>query len=70
MLQKHWRKMAFLKGMFDVEINSEHDVDGISKEESDEMSYWAMLNTIKKYAKSENLRRFSLFFLRYFAYLA
>lgn len=39
-------KLAFLKGMFDVEIISEHDADGISKEASAEMTYWAMLHTI------------------------
>ncbi len=39
-------KIAFLKGMFDVELISKHDADGISKEKSAEMTYFAMLNTI------------------------
>lgn len=39
-------KMAFLKGMFDVELVSKHDADGISEETSAEMTYWAMLNAI------------------------
>lgn len=39
-------KTAFLKGMFDVQIISEHDAEGTSKEESAEMSYWAMLNAV------------------------
>lgn len=39
-------KMAFLKGMFDVELINKHDSSGISEEESAEMTYWAMLNTI------------------------
>ena len=39
-------KIAFLKGMFDVELVSEHDADGISEEKSSEMDYWAMLNAI------------------------
>ena len=42
-------KMAFLKGMFDVVIISVDDGDGVSKEESDEMTYRAMLNTIINY---------------------
>jgi len=41
-------KMAFLKGMFDVELVSKHDSPGISKEKSAEMDYWAMLNAIIK----------------------
>lgn len=40
------KKIAFLKGMFDVELVSKHDADGISEEKSAEMDYWAMLNTI------------------------
>ena len=39
-------KMAFLKGMFDVELISKNDATGISKEKSAEMTYWAMLNAI------------------------
>jgi len=39
-------KIAFLKGMFDVELVSKHDADGISEEKSAEMDYWAMLNAI------------------------
>ena len=39
-------KMAFLRGMFDVELINKHDSSGISEEESTEMTYWAMLNTI------------------------
>lgn len=42
-------KIAFLKGMFDAVIISVDDGDGVSKEESDEMTYWAMLNTIINY---------------------
>ena len=41
-------KIAFLRGMFDVELISKHDPDGISKEKSTEMDYWAMLDTIIK----------------------
>lgn len=41
-------KIAFLKGMFDVELISKHDTDEISKEKSIEMDYWTMLNTIIK----------------------
>ena len=32
-------KTAFLKGMFDVELVSKHDADGISEEKSAEMDY-------------------------------
>ena len=39
-------KIAFLKGMFDVDIVSKCDADKISKERSAEMDYWAMLNAI------------------------
>ena len=39
-------KIAFLKGMFDVELISEHDNGEISEEESAEMNYWVMLHTI------------------------
>ena len=39
-------KLAFLKGMFDVKLVSKHDADGVSEEESLEMDYWALLNTI------------------------
>lgn len=42
-------KMAFLKGMFDVVIISVDDADSVSKEESDEITYRAMLNTIINY---------------------
>lgn len=42
-------KLAFLNGMFDVELISKHDTDEISKEKSIEMDYWTMLNTIIKY---------------------
>lgn len=41
--------MAFLKGMFDVVIISVDDADSVSKEESDEITYRAMLNTIINY---------------------
>jgi len=39
-------KIAFLKGMFDVELISKHDSPGISKEKSTEMDYWTMLSSI------------------------
>lgn len=39
-------KLAFIKGMFDVEVISIHDAGVIEKEESDKMTYFAMLNTI------------------------
>ena len=39
-------KLAFLRGMFDVELFHKHDADGTSKEKSDEMTYFAMLNAI------------------------
>lgn len=39
-------KMAFLKGMFDVRLVSKHDGEGVSKEKSAEMDYWAMLHSI------------------------
>jgi len=42
-------KIAFLKGMFDVEIISVHDADEIGKDESDKMSYWVMLDYIVNY---------------------
>ena len=41
-------KIAFLKGMFDVELISKHDADGISEEKSIEMDYFAMLDAIIK----------------------
>lgn len=41
-------KIAFLKGMFDVELISKHDADGISEEKSIEMDYYAMLDAIIK----------------------
>jgi len=39
-------KMAFLRGMFDIELISKHDSAEISEEKSEQMTYWAMLNTI------------------------
>lgn len=39
-------KLAFIKGMFDVEVISIHDADGIRKEESDKMAYFSMLNAV------------------------
>lgn len=39
-------KVAFLKGMFDIELISKHDADSISEEQSAEMDYWVMLNSI------------------------
>ena len=39
-------KIAFLIGMFDVEIVSVHDADGVGKEESDKMTYFSMLHSI------------------------
>ena len=39
-------KLAFLKGMFDVELVSKHDSDLVSKEESKKMDYFAMLGAI------------------------
>lgn len=39
-------KIAFLQGMFDVEIVHKHDATDTSKEESDKMDYYAMLSTI------------------------
>lgn len=39
-------KLAFIKGMFDVEVISIHDADGVGKEESDKMTYFSMLNAI------------------------
>ena len=39
-------KLAFLRGMFDIELVSKNDTEGISKEESTEMDYWAMLQTV------------------------
>lgn len=39
-------KMAFLRGMFDIQVVSEHDAAGTSKERTAEMSYWAMLNAV------------------------
>lgn len=39
-------KLAFLRGMFDVELVSKHDGEGVSEEESTEMDYWAMLHSI------------------------
>lgn len=41
-------KIAFLKGMFDVELIFKDDADGISEEESIEMDYWVMLDAIIK----------------------
>lgn len=39
-------KLAFLQGMFDVEFFHKHDADGTSKEDSDKMTYFAMLSAI------------------------
>jgi len=44
-------KVAFLKGMFDVELISQDDSIVISEEKSIEMTYWAMLNTILIFRK-------------------
>ncbi len=42
-------KLAFLQGMFNVELFHKHDADETSKEESDKMTYFAMLNAIINY---------------------
>lgn len=39
-------KIAFLKGMFDIEVFSVHNQEGTSKEESDEITYSVMLDAI------------------------
>lgn len=39
-------KIAFLKGMFDVNLVHKYDADGVSEEKSAEMDYWAMLSAI------------------------
>lgn len=39
-------KMAFLKGMFDVQVVSKRAPAGTSKERTAEKSYWTMLNAI------------------------
>ena len=39
-------KIAFLQGMFDVQVIGVDDTDGIGKEESDKMTYFSMLNTV------------------------
>lgn len=39
-------KIAFLKGMFSIELISKDTIDGVAKEKSVEMDYWAMLQTI------------------------
>lgn len=39
-------KLAFIKGMFDVEVISIHVSDASKKEQSDQMIYWSMLNAI------------------------
>lgn len=39
-------KIAFLQGMFHVQVIGVDDADGIGKEESDKMTYFSMLNTI------------------------
>lgn len=39
-------KLAFLQGMFNVELFHKLDADGTSKEESDKMTYFAMLSAI------------------------
>jgi hypothetical protein len=40
-------KIAFLKGMFDVEIVCVDDAEGVSKEESDRMTYLCLLEVIR-----------------------
>lgn len=42
-------KIAFLQETFDVELVHKHDADETSKEESDKMTYFALLNTIINY---------------------
>lgn len=42
-------KLAFLRGMFDIELVSKHDAEGTSEEESAEMDYWVMLEFIIHY---------------------
>ena len=39
-------KLAFLKGMFDIQIAFKDDAEGTSEEESAEMDYWVMLEYI------------------------
>lgn len=39
-------KLAFLRGMFDIELVSKYDAEGTSEEESAEMDYWVMLEHI------------------------
>jgi hypothetical protein len=39
-------KIAFLRGMFDVDLISRTDGTNVSKEKSLEMDYWAMLTGI------------------------
>lgn len=39
-------KISFLQEMFDVENFHKHDAPGTSKEESDKMTYFAMLSAI------------------------
>ncbi len=41
-------KIAFLRGMFDVQIVSKYDGDEVTEEESAKMDYLAMLDTIIK----------------------
>lgn len=41
-------KIAFLKGMFDVEVVSVDDAEGVSKEESDRMTYYCLLEAIRR----------------------
>jgi len=42
-------KLAFLRGMFDIELVSKYDAEGTSEEESAEMDYWVMLEFIIHY---------------------
>lgn len=39
-------KIAFLKGMFGIKLVSKTDAPSTSKEKSDEMTYWVMLESI------------------------
>ena len=42
-------KLAFLRGMFDIELVSKYDAEGTSEEDSAEMDYWVMLEYIIHY---------------------
>ena len=39
-------KLAFLRGMFDFEVVSEHNIEGTSEEDAVKMTYWTVLNCI------------------------